>query len=87
LLHNHPHPSSGAGTTGQKWPQYKGQSHPTSNKKALSKRTTELDYYIVYITYISTVVLKLKKSENFQLNKKFNIKRTLFLFVDKCFLV
>jgi hypothetical protein len=24
LLHNHPHLSSGAGTIGQKWPQYKG---------------------------------------------------------------
>jgi hypothetical protein len=24
LHHNHPHPSSGAGTIGQKWPQYKG---------------------------------------------------------------
>jgi hypothetical protein len=24
LLHNHPHLSSGAGTMGQKWPQYKG---------------------------------------------------------------
>jgi hypothetical protein len=23
LLHNHPHLSSGAGTIGQKWPQYK----------------------------------------------------------------
>jgi hypothetical protein len=23
MLHNHPHLSSGAGTTGQKWPQYK----------------------------------------------------------------
>jgi hypothetical protein len=26
LLHNHPHLSSGAGTIGQKWPQYKGLS-------------------------------------------------------------
>jgi hypothetical protein len=26
LLHNHPHLSSGAGTIGQKWPQYKGPS-------------------------------------------------------------
>jgi hypothetical protein len=26
LLHNHPHPSSGAGTIDQKWPQYKGHS-------------------------------------------------------------
>jgi hypothetical protein len=26
LLHNHPHLSSGAGTVGQKWPQYKGLS-------------------------------------------------------------
>jgi hypothetical protein len=24
LLHNHPHLLSGAGTIGQKWPQYKG---------------------------------------------------------------
>jgi hypothetical protein len=26
LLHNQPHLSSGAGTIGQKWPQYKGLS-------------------------------------------------------------
>jgi hypothetical protein len=26
LLHNHPHLSSGAGTIGQKWPQYNGLS-------------------------------------------------------------
>jgi hypothetical protein len=26
LFHNHPHLSSGAGTRGQKWPQYKGLS-------------------------------------------------------------
>jgi hypothetical protein len=26
LLHNHPHLSSGAGTIGQKWPQYTGLS-------------------------------------------------------------
>jgi hypothetical protein len=26
LLHNHPHLSSGAGTIGQKWAQYKGLS-------------------------------------------------------------
>jgi hypothetical protein len=32
LFHNHPHLSSGAGTIGQKWPQYKGLS-PTKNKK------------------------------------------------------
>jgi hypothetical protein len=29
LLHNHPHLSSGAGTIGQKWPQYKGLSRTT----------------------------------------------------------
>jgi hypothetical protein len=34
LLHNHPHLSSGAGTIGQKWPQYKGLSPtPLSIKK------------------------------------------------------
>jgi hypothetical protein len=34
LLHNHAHLSSGAGTIGQKWPQYKGLSPtPTSIKK------------------------------------------------------
>jgi hypothetical protein len=36
LTHNHPHLSSGAGTIGQKWPQCKGLSHPTSNKKSPS---------------------------------------------------
>jgi hypothetical protein len=45
LLHNHPHLSSGAGTIGQKWPQYKGLS-PTPlakkiglNKEAYNTRT------------------------------------------------
>jgi hypothetical protein len=34
FLHNHHHLSSGAGTIGQKWPQYKEtQSHPTKHKK------------------------------------------------------
>jgi hypothetical protein len=34
LLHNHPHLSSGAGTIGQKWPQYKGLSpNPLAIKK------------------------------------------------------
>jgi hypothetical protein len=36
LLHNHPHLSSGAGTTGQKWPQYKGLSPtPLAIKKTI----------------------------------------------------
>jgi hypothetical protein len=36
LLHNHPHLSSGAGTKGQKWPQYKGLSPtPLAIKKIL----------------------------------------------------
>jgi hypothetical protein len=34
LFHNHPHLSSGAGTIGQKWPQYKGLSpNPLAIKK------------------------------------------------------
>jgi hypothetical protein len=39
LLHNHPHLSSGAGTIGQKWPQYKGLS-PTP--LAIKKYTNTL---------------------------------------------
>jgi hypothetical protein len=36
LLHNHPHLSSGAGTIGQKWPQYKGLSPtPLAIKKPM----------------------------------------------------
>jgi hypothetical protein len=36
LLHNHPHLSSGAGTIGPKWPQYKGFSPtPIAIKKTL----------------------------------------------------
>jgi hypothetical protein len=38
LLHNHPHLSSGAGTIGQKWPQYKGLS-PTPLAIAAYKHT------------------------------------------------
>jgi hypothetical protein len=38
LLHNHPHLSSGAGTIGQKWPQYKGLSPtPLAIKKVRGK--------------------------------------------------
>jgi hypothetical protein len=38
LLHNHPHLSSGAGTIGQKWPQYKGLSPtPLSIKNIIPK--------------------------------------------------
>jgi hypothetical protein len=33
LLHNHPHLSPGAGTIGQKWPQYKGLSPTPLGKK------------------------------------------------------
>jgi hypothetical protein len=40
LLHNHPHLSSGAGTIGQKWPQYKGLS-PTP--LAIKKRVNPED--------------------------------------------
>jgi hypothetical protein len=43
LLHNHPHLSPGAGTIGQKWPQYKGLSPtPTNNKKKLQVKVNEL---------------------------------------------
>jgi hypothetical protein len=39
LLHNHPHLSSGAGTTGQKWPQYKRLSPtPLAIKKNETKK-------------------------------------------------
>jgi hypothetical protein len=39
LLHNHPHLSSGAGTIGQKWPQYKGLSPtPLALKKSHQSR-------------------------------------------------
>jgi hypothetical protein len=40
LLHNHPHLSSGPGTIGQKWPQYKGRS-PT--QLAIKKKASR-DY-------------------------------------------
>jgi hypothetical protein len=37
LLHNHPHLSPGAGTIGQKWPQYKGLGPtPLAIKKILA---------------------------------------------------
>jgi hypothetical protein len=39
LLHNHPHLSSGAGTIGQKWPQYKGLS-PTA---LATKKDSKMD--------------------------------------------
>jgi hypothetical protein len=38
LLHNHPHLTSGAGTIGQKWPQYNGLSPtPLAIKKEIYK--------------------------------------------------
>jgi hypothetical protein len=36
LLHNHPHLASGAGTIGQKWPQYKG---PSPTPLAIKKKS------------------------------------------------
>jgi hypothetical protein len=38
-FHNHPHLSSGAGTIGQKWPQYKGLSPtPLAIKKEIKEK-------------------------------------------------
>jgi hypothetical protein len=48
LLHNHPHISSGAGTIGQKWPQYKGLSPtPLAIKKntSMKRRTWRIMHY------------------------------------------
>jgi hypothetical protein len=48
LLHNHPHLSSGAGTIGQKWPQYKGlSSTPLAIKKYLSTHTVNSLTFII----------------------------------------
>jgi hypothetical protein len=47
-LHNQPHLSSGAGTIGQKWPQYKGLSPtPLAIKKGIKKlqgKTLKYEY-------------------------------------------
>jgi hypothetical protein len=44
LLHNHPHLPSGAGTIGQKWPQYNGLSRtPLAIKKIRKKSLTPLN--------------------------------------------
>jgi hypothetical protein len=42
LLHNHPHLSSGAGTVGQKWPQYKGLSPTPLAIKRILKITPQI---------------------------------------------
>jgi hypothetical protein len=48
LLHNHPHLSSGAGTIGQKWPQYKVLSPtPLAIKKYLKPHKFNLG--VMYI--------------------------------------
>jgi hypothetical protein len=48
LLHNHPHLSSGVGTTGQKWPQYKGLS---LTPLAIKKRNSELYRFVILKDY------------------------------------
>jgi hypothetical protein len=40
LLHNQPHLSSGAGTIGQKWPQYKGLSPTPLAVKKIDQHLT-----------------------------------------------
>jgi hypothetical protein len=55
LLHNHTHLSSGAGTTGQKWPQYKGLS-PTP--LAIKKWTLLMKISTVYSTRHQSQLLK-----------------------------
>jgi hypothetical protein len=46
LLHSHPHLSSGAGTIGQKWPQYQGLS-PTPQKNV----------FLVTFEFLTTVTI------------------------------
>jgi hypothetical protein len=51
LLHNHPHLSSGAGTIGQKWPQYKGLS-PTPLPIIIIKIiVSDINHIIINIAY------------------------------------
>jgi hypothetical protein len=50
LLHNHPHLSSGAGTIGQKWPQYKGLS-PTPLAMKKNKNT-----WLLISIHIATLI-------------------------------
>jgi hypothetical protein len=40
LLHNHHHPSSGAGTIGQQWPTYQVDSVSPHPEKLKKKKTT-----------------------------------------------
>jgi hypothetical protein len=49
VLHNHPHLSSGAGTIGQKWPQYKGLS-PTP---LAIKKTIQYRFFLVWLIDIN----------------------------------
>jgi hypothetical protein len=51
LLHNHPHLSSGAGTIGQKWPQYKGLS-PTPLAIKERKVTVNIDWTVHLYMYV-----------------------------------
>jgi hypothetical protein len=54
LLHNHPHLSSGAGTIGQKWPQYKGLSPtPVAIKKADEEQNLEYNETMGQMMYIN----------------------------------
>jgi hypothetical protein len=56
LLHNHPHLSHGAGTIGQKWPQYKGLvPTPLAIKKTLASFVSvPVDYYqIKYLEWLA----------------------------------
>jgi hypothetical protein len=58
LLHNHPHLSSGAGTTDQKWLQYKGLS-PTplaiKKKQQYVSQKTEAPYAIICYGFLNAI--------------------------------
>jgi hypothetical protein len=59
LLHNHSHLSSGAGTIGQKWPQYKGLSPtPLAIKKILNRKNKILSLKLTVTSmYFKKVLL------------------------------
>jgi hypothetical protein len=57
LLHNHPHQSSGAGTIGQKWPQYKGLSPtPLALKKNVSRLSSAIKAYEIISAFFRIVI-------------------------------
>jgi hypothetical protein len=78
LLHNHPHLLSGAGTIGQKWPQYKGLS-PTPLAIIIIMYSPTLIAISIKWTFV-TILLRIFQNEEKGTNDDVRILRIVNVF-------